>query len=193
MATNFGQNTTSYKVACCLYNTAVNLLEQCDLRVPENGGVDHRGPNFVCCDSLTVHWGNALPGQSAQRRDPCVDPHEREFVITYIGTACTEGEGVAPCRQADADKCVDENGDTCIDPEPLLAEPGCEGQRPTVRQETSAVWAIRELLETEIICAAKPCLMNCAGIRCGAISFTSSENVTEGGCFIVELRVNIEW
>ena len=192
MATDFNQNTTSYKVACCLYSTAVELLEECGLRVPEGGGVDHRGPNFECCDTLTVHWGNALPGQSGLQ-DPCTDPHEREFILTYVGTACTEGEGVAPCDQTEIDNCVDENGNRCIEPEPMLGTPGCGGERPTRRQETAAVWGIRELFETELICKAKCCFLDCAGIRCSGINFSSSENVTEGGCFIVELRVTIEW
>ena len=182
--------STAYKVACCLYTNAVQLLEQNGLRVPEGGGVDHRGPSAECCDTLTVHWGNGLPGVSNPSVNPCEEPHSREFIVTYIGKACTEGEGVQPCGGASTNKC--EGGD-CFEPDPVIAGPDCEGERPTVAEETAAVWNIRELFEDDLICKSKCCFLDCAGIRCNSVSFSSSENVTEGGCFTVELRLNIEW
>ena len=180
-----------YQTACCLYNTAVVKLEEAGLNVPSSGGPDHRGPDGVCCDSLTVFWDTTTGNVNADERDHCNTPLRREIVIYYTGLACTEGEGIErPCDPVE-DPCPSD-GDGCTEPIPMLAV-DCDAEKPTVAQETAAVWAIRSILEEVVVCEAKCCIQKCGPGRCSAGKFTSSSGQTEGGCFYIDVRLEIEW
>jgi hypothetical protein len=177
-----------YKVACCFYNAAKKALTEADLYVPERGGPDHRGIDAACCDSMTVWWDTTT---AVIQDDPCSDPKTRDLVIYYSGKACTEGKGVdTPCGPVES-PCINENGD-CPEPDPLINIGGkCSGERPTVQQETAAVWAIRSVLEDEVACNTACCLRDCAEVRCKVGSFSGSSGITEGGCFFIEVRIAV--
>lgn len=182
-----------YKVACCLYSSAAKVIEENGLPVPTRGGVDHRGSNDACCDSLTVWWDSTTRSDQVVF-DPCSDTRSREFVISYSGKACTEGAGIDdPCGEA-IPHCEPSDGECFDSPEFKLGDGKCsDGERPTVPQETAAVWAIRYLLETDALEEAGCCLQECAGLRCEFNGYQSSTGLTSGGCFFVELRVIVEW
>lgn len=181
-----------YQIACCLRSSAAKVLEDHDLRVPERGGITHKGPDYECenCESLWVWMEDTLPAITLTDDGKCSDPKQRVFVVELALPVCTEA--LTPCGEQSMVCETDENG--CAIADPKIGDGKClAGERPTVLQETAYIWRARYVLESELACAAQCCIEDCACLRCNRAELLSVSEETQGGCSFLTFRIGLTW